>query len=105
MSKLTTSLVVRLVARPGQEEEVARFLASAEPLARAEAFTPVWFALRAARDVFYIVDAFASDAARSQHLGGAIAAALVARAGELLAEPPRIEPADVLGAKVTADPL
>ena len=102
MSNPTKSLVVRLVAKPGKEEEVARFLAGAEPLARAEAFTPVWFALRAAPDVFYIVDAFADDAARSRHLGGEIASALMAKAGELLAEPPAIEKADVLGAKVTA---
>jgi quinol monooxygenase YgiN len=102
MSNPTKSLVVRLVAKPGKEEEVAAFLAGAEPLALAESFTPVWFALRTARDVFYIVDAFADDAARSQHLGGPIAAALMAKAGELLAQPPAIERADVLGAKVTS---
>jgi quinol monooxygenase YgiN len=101
MSNLTKSLVVRLVAKPGKEEEVARFLTGAEPLAVAESFTPVWFALRTARDVFYIVDAFADDAARDQHLGGPIAAALMANASELLALPPAIENADILGQKVT----
>ena len=94
------ALVVRLVARPGQEETVAAFLASAEPLARAEAFTPAWFALRTAPDVFYIVDAFATDADRTAHLQGQIAAALMANAETLLAEPPSIEMADVLGAKL-----
>jgi quinol monooxygenase YgiN len=96
------ALVVRLVAKSGKEEEVATFLAGAQPLAQGEAFTPVWFALRTAPNVFYIVDAFASDEDRGQHLGGEIAKALLAKAGELLAEPPAIEKADVLASKVTA---
>jgi quinol monooxygenase YgiN len=96
------ALVVRLVAKPGKEEAVAKFLGGAEPLARTEAFTPVWFALRTEPNVFYIVDAFANDADRGKHLSGEIAKALIAKAAELLAEPPKIEKADVLGAKVTA---
>jgi quinol monooxygenase YgiN len=95
------ALVVRLVARSGKEEEVAAFLAGAAPLAAREAFTPVWFALRTAVNVFWIVDAFASDEDRSKHLGGDIAQALMAKAPELLAEPPAIEKAEVLAAKVT----
>ena len=94
------ALVVRLVAKPGKEEDLRSFLASAEPLARAESFTPAWFALRTAKNVFYIVDAFAADADRDRHLGGEIAKALMARAGELLAEAPAIEKAEVLGSKL-----
>lgn len=93
-------LVVRLVAKAGKEEEVAAFLAGAEPLARGESFTPAWFALRTAPDVFWIVDAFASDADRARHLSGDIARALLAKAPELLAEPPAIQQADVLGQKL-----
>ena len=96
------ALVVRLVAKSGKEEEVRAFLAGAQPLARAEAFTPVWFALRTEPNVFYIVDAFANDADRGKHLGGEIAKALMANAADLFAEPPKIEKADVLGSKVTA---
>jgi quinol monooxygenase YgiN len=94
------ALVVRLVAKAGKEETVRAFLAGAQPLAQGEGFTPAWFALRTAPDVFYIVDAFASDEDRAKHLGGEIARALMAKAPELLAEPPRIEKADVLGAKL-----
>jgi quinol monooxygenase YgiN len=94
------SLVVRLVAKQGKEEEVARFLAGALPLAQAEGFTQAWFALRTGPRIFYIVDSFADDAARTQHLNGPIAAALMAKASELLAEPPQIEKADVLAAKL-----
>lgn len=100
MEEVTVALVVRVVAKSGREDQVAAFLAGALPLAQAERFTPVWFAFRTARDVFYIVDAFASDAERARHLGGEIAKALLAQASELLAEPPRIESADVLGAKL-----
>lgn len=92
-------LVVRLVAKPGKEAELASFLGGAEPLARAETFTPLWFALRAAPNVFYIVDAFATEADRGKHLAGEIAKALMAKADMLLAEPPKIENVEVLAAK------
>jgi quinol monooxygenase YgiN len=95
-----TALVVRLVAKAGKEEQVRAFLAGAEPLARGESFTPAWFALRTAKDVFYIVDAFANDSDRDKHLGGEIAKALMAKASELLAEAPKIEKAEVLGSKL-----
>jgi quinol monooxygenase YgiN len=94
------ALVVRLVAKPGQEETLRGFLAGAEPLAKGESFTPAWFALRTEPSVFYIVDAFATDADRGKHLSGEIAKALMAKAPDLLAEPPKIEKADVLGAKL-----
>jgi quinol monooxygenase YgiN len=97
---VSVALVVRLVAKSGKEEEVSAFLAGAQPLARGEAFTPAWFALRTEPGVFYIVDAFANDADRSKHLGGEIAKALMAKAPTLLAEPPKIEKADVLGFKL-----
>lgn len=92
-------LVVRLVAKPGKEAELAAFLEGAEPLARAEEFTPLWFALRAQSNVFYIVDAFATEADRGKHLTGDIAKALMANADALLAEPPTIEHVDVLASK------
>jgi len=97
---VNVALVVRLVAKLGKEEQVRSFLAGAQPLAQRESFTPAWFALRTEPNVFYIVDAFANDADRSRHLGGEIAKALMASASDLLAEPPSIEKADVLGAKL-----
>lgn len=94
------ALVVRMVAKSGKEEEVAKFLAGAAPLARGESFTPAWFALRTEPSVFYIVDAFANDEDRAKHLSGEIAKALMGKASELLAESPKIEKADVLGVKL-----
>ena len=97
---VNVGLVVRIVAKAGKEEEVAAFLKGALPLAQAESFTPAWFALRADKATFYIVDAFPDDAGRTKHLTGPIAAALMKNAETLLAEPPRIEKVDVLASKL-----
>jgi quinol monooxygenase YgiN len=90
----------KLVAKAGKEEEVAAFLASALPLAQAEQGTVVWFAIRLSKTEFGIFDAFADETGRKAHIEGPIAAALMAKAGELLAEPPRIDRVDVLAAKL-----
>ena len=94
------ALFVRLEAKPGKETAVASFLESALPLANQEATTPVWFALRLGPSTFGIFDAFADEAGRSAHLAGPIAAALMANADELLAQPPQIDQVDVLAAKL-----
>jgi len=49
---------------------------------------------------FGIFDAFPDEAGRQAHLSGKVAAALMANAAELFAEPPSIEKVDVLAAKV-----
>lgn len=93
-------LFVRLQAKAGKENEVAEFLAGALPLANQEAATPVWFALRLGPSTFGIFDAFADDHGRQAHLAGPIAAALMAKAPELLSEPPSIEKLDLLATKL-----
>ncbi len=99
---LKLALFVRLEAKPGQETALEQFLKSALPLANAEQATPVWFALKFAPSTFGIFDAFTDEAGRQGHLNGAIAAALMAKADELLAAPPKIEAVDLLAAKVQA---
>ncbi len=94
------ALFVRLEAKPGKETDVANFLKSALAMANQEATTPVWFALRLGPSTFGIFDAFADEAGRSAHLAGPIAAALMANADELLAQPPQIDQVDVLAAKL-----
>ena len=94
------ALLVRLQAKPGKESDVVRFLESGLALANQEAGTALWFALRLGPATFGIFDAFADDAGRKAHLAGPIAAALMAKAPELLAEPPQIEHVDVLAAKI-----
>ncbi|MGI8452075.1 MAG: putative quinol monooxygenase [Streptosporangiaceae bacterium] len=98
---LTVALVVKMVAKEETRDEVARFLAGAVEMANGEAGTRVWFALRTDDRTFWIVDAFPGDAERQAHLNGPIAKALMEDAERLLAEPPSIQPAGVLAAKVT----
>jgi quinol monooxygenase YgiN len=97
---LTVSLFVRLEAKPGKEADLAAFLMQGLELARQEATTPVWFALRFGPSTFAIFDAFSDEIGRQAHLAGPIAQALMAQAPNLLASPPVIERVDVLGAKL-----
>jgi len=97
---VSKGLIVRLEAVAGKEEELASFLRGALPLVEDEPQTVAWFALRTGASSFAIVDGFPDEAGRQAHLDGAVAAGLIARAGELLAGQPQIEPADVLAAKL-----
>jgi quinol monooxygenase YgiN len=99
---VTVSLFVDLKAKAGKEEELAAFLAAGLEMAKQEARTPVWFALRLTRSRFAIFDAFQDESGRQNHLDGPIAKALMAQAPHLLSEPPSIERIDVLGAKLPA---
>jgi quinol monooxygenase YgiN len=94
------ALLVRLEAKPGQEQALESFLKSALPLANQELFTPVWFALKMGPSTFGIFDAFGDESGRNAHLTGQIAATLMAKAGELLSEAPRVEQVDVLAVKL-----
>ncbi len=97
---VSKALVVRLVAKDGQQDALAEFLAAALPLAQDEDGTPLWLAMRSDERTFWIVDAFPGQAERQAHLDGPIAAALLENAPTLLAEDPDIQPADVLAAKL-----
>jgi quinol monooxygenase YgiN len=94
------ALCVRLEAKPGKEQELSTFLSGALPLAVQEPNTPVWFALRFGPRSFGIFDAFPNEDGRQAHLNGPIAAALMARASELLSSPPQIEEVDILAGKL-----
>jgi len=94
------ALWVQLEAKPGKEKDVEDFLMSGLPLVQNEPDTIAWFALRLNSSTFGIFDAFPNDAGRSAHLSGQVAAALMAKADELLSEPPLIVNVDVLAAKL-----
>jgi quinol monooxygenase YgiN len=94
------ALSVELKAKPGKEAEVAAFLAGARGLVEAEPATVAWFAVRLDAQTFAIFDVFDDEAGRQAHLSGAVAAALMAHADELLAVPPQIRMADVLADKL-----
>ena len=93
------ALVARLEAKPGKEQEVADFIKSALPLAQQEAETISWYALQMGPSTFGIFDTFENEEGRKAHLAGPIAAALMAKASELLAKAPVIEQIDVLAVK------
>jgi quinol monooxygenase YgiN len=95
-----TALFVRLEAKPGKEAELEKFIASALPIVEQEPATIAWFGIRLAPATFAIFDAFPDEKGRQAHLAGQVAAALKTRAGELLAEPPVIQQADVLADKL-----
>jgi len=93
------ALLVRLEARPGKEKEVSEFIQSALALAQAEPMTIRWYALQLGPSTFGIFDTFQNEEGRQTHLSGPIAQALLARAGELLAQPPQIQQVDLLAVK------
>ena len=65
-----------------------------------EPATIAWFAIRLGPSTFGIFDAFPDEAGRQAHLSGRVAAALMAKASELLAQPPVIEKVEVLADKL-----
>jgi len=94
------ALFVRLEAKPGREGDVESFLRSGLPMVQEEPATIAWFGIRLGPSTFGIFDALPDDAGRQTHLSGRVAAALMAKASELLAKPPVIEKVDVLAAKL-----
>ena len=96
---LHVGLLVRLQAKPGKETDVAEFLTSALDLVNEEAGTPIWFAVQFSPNSFAIFDAFEENGDREDHLGGRVAAALMARADELFSNKIEIEMFDVLAVK------
>ncbi|WP_395069304.1 putative quinol monooxygenase [Paraburkholderia silvatlantica] len=95
-----TALFVRLEAKPGKEGDVEAFLRAGLPLVEQEPATIAWFGLRLGPSTFGIFDAFPDEAGRQAHLTGAVAAALMQKAGDLLAAPPSIDKVDVIAAKL-----
>ena len=96
---VNVALLVRLEAKPGKEAEVENFLRGGLAIVQQEPATTTWYAIRMGTSTFGIFDTFPDDAGRQAHLSGRVAAALMAKAPELLAQPPSIEKVDVLAAK------
>lgn len=94
------ALYVPLEAKPGKEQAVADFLRAGLPLVQAEAGTVAWFGVQTGPSSFAIFDAFPDEKGRDAHLNGKVAAALMAKAGELFSTPPQINKLDVLASKL-----
>lgn len=93
------AIFVRLKAKAGKEAAVEAFLNSGLALVNDEPLTINWYALKFDDSTFGIFDTFAGDEGRDAHLNGKVAEALMANAGELLAEMPTIEKLDLLAVK------
>jgi hypothetical protein len=70
------------------------------PLVQEEPQTTAWFAVRFGPTRFAIFDAVPDEPGHDAQLAGQVAAALMERAPEILAEAPRIEKLDVLAEKL-----
>jgi quinol monooxygenase YgiN len=101
---VNVGLWVRLEAKPGKETAVEEFLRGGLSLVQQEPATVAWFAIRLGKSTFGIFDVFPDEAGRQAHLSGRVAAALMEKASELLAQPPAIEKIDVLAAKLPRQP-
>jgi quinol monooxygenase YgiN len=97
---VTKGLIIRLHAKAGKEEDVATFLEGVMPLIRMETATTLFLGVRIGPSDFGIVNAFPDQAARDAHISGDAAQALFARAAELLATNPEVEPVDIVAAKL-----
>ncbi len=97
---VSVGLLVRLEAKPGKEADVQSFLEGGLEIVEQEPETTAWFAIRLGPSESGIFDVFPDDSGRQAHLSGAVAAALMERADELLASPPEIQNIDVLASKL-----
>lgn len=88
-----------LKAKPGKEAEVEAFLRQGAEMARRETGTVTWYAIREDDGQYGIFDTFNDEAGREAHLNGEIAKALMAKANELLREPPKIHKIAVIATK------
>jgi quinol monooxygenase YgiN len=95
---VNVGLFVRLEAAPGREADLADLLRQGLALVQEEPDTLVWYAIQLGPSTFGIFDAFEDDAGRQAHLNGRVAQGLSENA-DLFAQPPSIEPVDVLASK------
>lgn len=93
------ALYGELKAKPGKEAEVEAFLKQGAEMAKQEAGTVTWYALKEDNGTYGIFDTFEDEAGRDAHLNGDIAKALMAKADELFSEPPQIHKIAILAEK------
>lgn len=98
---VTLGLFVPLEAKPGKERELEEFLKGGLELVNQEPATTAWFAIRMGPNTFGIFDVFPDESGRQAHLSGRVAAALMAKAPDLLASAPDIRKVEVIAAKLS----
>jgi quinol monooxygenase YgiN len=93
------ALYVPLKPKPGKEAELEEFLKQGAEMSKKEQGTVDWFALKEDEGRYAIFDTFDDEAGREAHLNGEIAKALMAKADELLSEPPQIHRISIVANK------
>lgn len=95
------ALLALLRPKPGKERMLEEFLISARSVVLAEAGTTSWYAVKLDDGQFGIFDTFPDQSGRDAHLRGEVARQLMAKAAELLAEPPVIRKLEILASKTS----
>jgi quinol monooxygenase YgiN len=91
---------VELKAKPGKESEVEAFLKQGAVMAKDEAGIVGWYAVKEEEPGLYgIVDTFADEVGRDEHLKGDLAKALFGKADELFSEAPKVHRLHVIAQK------
>lgn len=93
------ALYAHLTPKPGKEKDVEALLKIGAGMAAEEKGTIAWFGFKESDTSYGIFDTFDDEAGRDAHLNGPIAAALMAKADELLAAPPKIFKIEILAEK------
>lgn len=93
-----TAGVISFKAKPGKGAEVARALSAALPHVEEESGTSLWLILHSESDpdALFLVDLFHDQASRDKHMQGEAAKLIFETVPPLLAEEPRIHPADLV---------
>ena len=91
---------VMLKAKPGKEADVEAFLKQGAAMSNDEPKTVTWYGVKMGPGVYGVFDTFDDEAGRDAHLNGKVAAALMAKADELLAKPPAIHKIVILADKL-----
>lgn len=92
---------VELKAKPGKEAEVEALIKQGAVMASAELRLVSWYGLKEEErpGVYGIVDTFDDEVGREEHLKGALAKALMAKAEDLFSEAPKIHRLHVIAEK------
>lgn len=93
------ALYVSLKAKPGKEKDIEAFLKQGAEMAKKEAATVNWYGLKEDEGLYSVFDTFNDEAGRDAHLNGDIAKALMAKASELFADPPKIHKINIVADK------
>ena len=99
-TELTKGILMTLEAKAGQDEAMAGFLRSAEPIVADEPETVAWFAIRLDGGSYAVFDVFADNGGRLRHLAGRVPRELLKHGRELLGGFPDLDLLNVTASKL-----